>query len=165
MVIMVTRKFIYIPSNSRYNFVAARLSYSVLSASPPDIVVINHDTGALRLVSSLSSVTSELVNVTVRVSDGDGSHDQLAHLTMHVVDENRYVPVFGEDAYSLSLEESTAVGTTVLQVSAEDADSSELSFSIVSGNTGNVFSLKPLSGEASCNRFMTINRSISPDLV
>ena len=94
--------------------------------------------------------------MTVTASDGDGSHDQLAHLAMHVVDENRYAPAFEEDAYSLSLEESTAVGTTVLQVSAEDADSSELSFSIVSGNTGNVFSLKPLSGKASCNRFLAI---------
>lgn len=120
--------------------------YSVVSASMPDIVTINRDTGALRLLSSLSSVTSEMVNVTVGASDG--FHDQVAHLTMHVVEQNRYAPAFVEESYSLSIKESTAVGSTVLQVNASDADSSGLAFSVVSGNTGNVFSLKPLTGTA-----------------
>ena len=59
---------------------------------------------------------------------------------------NRFVPTFTEGEYSLTLEETTDTGTTVLRVSAEDLDSTVLAFSIVSGNTGNVFSLKPLSG-------------------
>ncbi|KAI0232123.1 Protocadherin Fat 4 [Lamellibrachia satsuma] len=123
----------------------SRVFYSVVAASTPDIVIINRDTGALRLLSSLTSVTSDVVNVTVRASDG--LHEQVARVTMHVVDQNLYAPVFSKDAYSLSLKESTAVGTTVLRVSAVDTDSSVLAFSVVSGNTGNVFSLKPLSGE------------------
>ena len=127
-------------------FVAARVFYSVTSASAPNVVVINRDTGALRLRSSLSSVTSEKVNVTVRASDG--LHEQVARVTIHIVDRNTNAPSFPKGTYSISLEESTVVGTTVLRVSAEDADSSELAFSIVSGNTGNVFSLKPLSGTA-----------------
>ena len=116
----------------------------MVAASTPDIVIINRDTGALRLLSSLSSLTSDVVNVTVRASDG--LHEQVARVTMHVVDQNQYAPAFSKEAYSLSLKESIAVGTTVLRVSAVDTDSSVLAFSVVSGNTGNVFSLKPLSG-------------------
>ena len=129
--------------------IAARVFYSVTYTSTPNVVVINRDTGALRLLSSLSSVTSEKVNVTVRAFDG--LHEQVARVTIHIVDQNTNAPSFTKGTYSISVKESTVVGTTVLRVSAEDADSSELAFSVVSGNTGNVFSLKPLSGTALCN--------------
>ena len=66
-----------------------------------------------------------------------------------VTNINDNAPEFGQEAYSVSLKESTAAGTTVLQVNASDADSSVLTYSIVSGNTANAFSLKPLSGTAS----------------
>ena len=124
--------------------VAARLSYSIVTASIPDVFTINRDTGALRLQASLAAVVSEMFNMTVEASDG--LHSQYAYLTMHIVDENRFAPTFTEGEYSLTLEETTDTGTTVLQVSAEDLDSTVLAFTILSGNTGNAFSLKPLSG-------------------
>ena len=61
---------------------------------------------------------------------------------------NRFAPTFTEGDYSLTLQETTDTGTTVMRVSAEDLDSTVLVFTIVSGNTGNVFSLKPFSGTA-----------------
>ena len=132
-------KITYVPA-------AARISYSVVSASIPDVVAINRDTGTLRLQSSLAAVTSEMINVTVQAFDG--LHRQHAYLTMHIVDQNRFAPTFTftEGEYSRTLEETTDAGTTVLRVSAEDLDSTVLAFTIVSGNTGNAFSLKPLSG-------------------
>ena len=130
--------------NNNSTFIAAQVFYSVVYVSVPNVIGINRDTGALRLISSLSSLTSEIISVTLRASDG--LHEQVARVTIHVVEQNRYAPAFSKETYSLSLKESTAVGTTVLRVSAVDTDSYVLAFSVVSGNTGNVFSLKPLSG-------------------
>ena len=57
-------------------------------------------------------------------------------------------PVFGQQSYSFSLKDNTTVGTMVLQVDASDADSPELMFSIVSGNTDNAFAISAQSGRA-----------------
>ena len=61
---------------------------------------------------------------------------------------NRFAPTFTGGEYSLTLEETTDSGTTVMRVRAEDVDSTVLAFTILSGNRGNAFSLKPLSGTA-----------------
>ena len=71
---------------------------------------------------------------------------------------NRFVPTFTEGDYSLTLEETTDTGTTVMRVSAEDLDSTVLAFTIVSGNTGNVFSLKPLSGTVGLGNLLLLLR-------
>ena len=64
-----------------------------------------------------------------------------------IININDNAPEFGQEAYAVSVNESTAVGTTVLQINASDVDSPVLTFSIQSGNTDMVFSLKPLSGK------------------
>ena len=65
-------------------------------------------------------------------------------------------PVFGQGSYSVSLKDNTTLGTMVLQVNASDADSPELMFSILSGNTDNAFSISAQSGTAPCWLFVFV---------
>ena len=77
---------------------------------------------------------------------GTPAKSSSAQVVVTVTHVNSNAPEFEQELYSLSLAESTPVGTTVLQVNASDADSAVLTYSIVSGNTANAFSLKPLTG-------------------
>ena len=77
---------------------------------------------------------------------GTPAKSSSAQVVVTITNVNDNVPEFEQELYSLSLAESTPVGTTVLQVNASDADSAVLTYSIVSGNTANAFSLTPLTG-------------------
>ena len=77
---------------------------------------------------------------------GTPAKSSSAQVVVTVTNIKNNAPEFEQELYSLSLAESTPVGTTVLQVNASDADSAVLTYSIVSGNTANAFSLTPISG-------------------
>ena len=77
---------------------------------------------------------------------GTPAKSSSAQVVVTITNVNDNVPEFEQELYSLSLAESTPVGTTVLQVNASDADSAVLTYSIVSGNTANAFTLTPLTG-------------------
>ena len=78
---------------------------------------------------------------------GTPAKSSSAEVFVTVTNINDNAPEFGQEAYSVSVNESTAVGITVLQVNASDVDSPVLTFSIASGNTDNAFSLKARSGK------------------
>ena len=69
-----------------------------------------------------------------------------AEVFVTITNINDNGPVFGQEAYSVSLKENATIGTTVLQINVSDADSPVLKFSILSGNTGSVFSIEEQSG-------------------
>lgn len=54
---------------------------------------------------------------------------------------NDFAPVIGNDGAAFAVSENSAVGTTVGSVAATDADGNPLTYSIIAGNTGNVFSI------------------------
>ena len=69
-----------------------------------------------------------------------------AEVFVTITNINDNGPLFGQEAYQVSLKENTTIGTTVLQINASDADSPVLKFSILSGNTGSAFSIEEQSG-------------------
>ena len=81
------------------------------------------------------------------MNTGTPAKSSSAEVFVTVTNINDNAPEFGQKAYSVSVNESTAVGTKVLQVNASDVDSPVLTFSIASGNTDNAFSLNPRSGK------------------
>ena len=81
------------------------------------------------------------------LNTGTPAKSSSAEVFVTIININDNAPKFGQESYSISVNESTAVGTTVLQVNASDVDSPVLTFSIESGNTDKAFSLKPLSGK------------------
>ena len=52
----------------------------------------------------------------------DGSHVSVANLTVNLLDKNEYSPVFLDGEYSTAVNESTAIGTVLLVLSAYDLD-------------------------------------------
>uniref|UniRef100_A0A665ULR6 Protocadherin 2 alpha a 15 n=1 Tax=Echeneis naucrates TaxID=173247 RepID=A0A665ULR6_ECHNA len=75
------------------------------------------------------------------------------HIVVNVVDINDNAPVFAKDVYSVSLDENSPVGTTVIQVNATDLDEGPngdvvYSFSnSVSNRLLKIFDINPSTGE------------------
>ncbi len=69
-----------------------------------------------------------------------------AEVFFTITNINDHSPVFGQEAYSVSLKENATIGTTVLKINVSDADSPVLKFGILSGNTGSAFSIEEQSG-------------------
>ena len=81
----------------------------------------------------------------------DGSFTTSVNIDISVTDINDGGPTFALAAYTTSVAESTAVGTSVIEITATDPDSSTSSFgnllySFISGNGDSKFLINPSSG-------------------
>ena len=66
-----------------------------------------------------------------------------------ILDVNDNSPVFSESLFTVIVSESLPVGSQFLNVTASDADIGDnalLTWSIMSGNTGNVMAIEPITG-------------------
>lgn len=98
-------------------------------------------------------ISRELISshlLTVGVRDG-GTPTQRSYcrvlLTVH--DHNDHAPQFTEQLLQGKVHETAAVGSVVLQALAQDrdkGDNARVSYSITSGNTGNLFVINPSLG-------------------
>ncbi|XP_035827244.1 protocadherin gamma-A5-like [Aplysia californica] len=81
---------------------------------------------SLRLLRGLNREVTSSFSLVLVAKDGDGP-DQRGTLPIEIVvaDENDNEPEFTEDHYTKKVKESTAVNSTVLTVSATDADKGE----------------------------------------
>lgn len=104
-------------------------------------------TGAITLSSSLDreSLSDHLLTVTVR-DGGTPAKRNYARVLIIVHDHNDHTPQFSEQILVGKVFESAAVGSTVLRAFTVDHDKGEnarVTYSITSGNVGNVFSIDP----------------------
>ena len=75
-----------------------------------------------------------------------------AAVTVVVNDTNDNSPVFSKPVYSGNQDENTAAGTSIIQVTATDADSGSfktIRYSIISGNDFNAYTIDNITGEIS----------------
>ena len=123
------------------------LSFAILSGNTDDVFSMNANSGALNVNNAvlLDFEATPVYTLTVEVTDnGAGSLSSQATVTVNVTDVNE-VPVITNQAFSIA--ENTTTGSSVGTVSASDPDNGQtLSFAILSGNTGNVFSMNASSG-------------------
>uniref|UniRef100_A0A3B4DCD8 FAT atypical cadherin 3a n=1 Tax=Pygocentrus nattereri TaxID=42514 RepID=A0A3B4DCD8_PYGNA len=97
--------------------------------------------GAIRLTKELDYETQQFFNLTVRAKDRGRPVSLLSvsFVELEVVDvnENLYAPYFSNFALNGSVKESVRIGTSVLQVSAQDDDTGrdgEVQYSIRDGS-------------------------------
>ena len=113
--------------------------------------IINTTTGVVALASSLDYETSTEHIITVTASNPDGLRSAEHNITIRVIDENDNLPIFTMDLYTASVEEHSSIGTPVITVQANDADSGllgQVQYSIVSDvNITNTFAINVTSGE------------------
>ncbi|KAK7485090.1 hypothetical protein BaRGS_00023630, partial [Batillaria attramentaria] len=126
------------------------VTYSLSNTSYFDVDAIS---GAITLKAQLDFETTPAYSVDVCATDSnpvDATRSACESVAITVTDANDNDPVFNPGVYSASVDENKANGVTVTTVTATDADAlasgGTVTFSIASGNTGNVFRVDATSG-------------------
>ncbi len=121
------------------------ITLSIASGNNEGKFSINSGTGVITLSASLDYETTTSYTLTIRASDGQRFTDST--LTVQVLDENEFSPVFSQPFTFMLLEEESA-GTQVGTVEATDGDrDSQITYSFVGQNQAyEKFSLHPTSG-------------------
>ncbi len=121
------------------------ITLSIDSGNNEGKFAINSNTGSITLSASLDYETTTSYTLTIRASDGQQFTDST--LTVQVLDENEFSPVFSQPFTFMLLEEESA-GTQVGTVEATDGDrDAQITYSFVGQNQAyEKFSLHPTSG-------------------
>jgi len=123
------------------------LTYSILSGNTNDAFVINTSIGSLTVANSsaLNFETTPSFALVIKVQDnGTGTLSSQAKITINILDVNEK-PVINDQ--TITVQANTANGTFVETVSASDPDIGQvLTYAIISGNTGNAFTINPSTG-------------------
>lgn len=124
-------------------------SYSFTAGNDESIFAIDAATGEVIVVDDAAlaaSATSQFVLTVEAADQGPGTLTSTGTLTIDIID-NQFPTI---SAATVALDENSANATPVTTVVASDADMDNLSFSILSGNTGNAFAIDAL-GEITVN--------------
>ncbi len=122
------------------------LTYSIESGNGDGKFAIDGSSGAVTTAGALDHATTPSYALTVQADDGNGGTDTATvNVTVTEVVENT-APEFGGAAYNFSIADDAATGTAVGTVSATDADSDGLTYSIESGNGDGKFAIDGSSG-------------------
>ncbi|ETR69722.1 MAG: outer membrane adhesin like protein, partial [Candidatus Magnetoglobus multicellularis str. Araruama] len=115
------------------------LSYRI--SNPLDSpFLINTNSGLLTVNSGnfLDCETTCAYTITVAVSDN--KHESSALVIIELIDINESAPRFTEDTFTFNIKEDSVANSLVGQATATDGDpADQLTYSIISGNSGNVF--------------------------
>lgn len=119
------------------------LKYSITSGNTASVFQIDPEIGIIKVIGNLDYETLPSYNLTVIVDDG--LHQTTAVININLLNENDETPIVNSDTTSIN--ENIVIGTQVLQINATDTDGlTSLTYSIISGNTGNVFSINANTG-------------------
>ena len=127
-----------------------KIDYSIIGGNSAKHFEVQPTTGAISiLVDELDRETMSSYDLILQARDR-GVPAQSSAVTVHitVTDVNDNAPLFTRNQYSATLREDAELYTTVLSVSATDADSNaSLMYAITAGNEDNVFQISPEGGE------------------
>ena len=90
-----------------------RLTYAV---DPNPYVTINNQTGHLRLKHNLHRLIDQILNVTVKVSDGLHTNQTSIHVHVKSFVDAQQPILLAEPAYALTINESLGVGSTITNI-------------------------------------------------
>jgi PKD repeat protein len=120
------------------------LSYSIVGGNGSNALSINASTGMITVKNKtyLDYETNRDLYLTVSVSDG--KHDDIATISVNLININDNPPVISDQAFTLG--KDVPVNTLVSKVYASDPDGNTLSYAITNGNTNNAFTIDPSTG-------------------
>ena len=139
------------------------LTFSILSGNTNNAFTINPNTGAIT-VANTSSVNYEITPsffLTVKVQDnGTGNLSSQAIVTVTILNLNEF-PLINNQVFPVN--ENAINTTSVGRVLASDQDAGQvLTYSILSGNTNNAFSINASSGTITVATSAALNFEITP---
>ena len=122
--------------------VLGQVSYSITSGNNEDTFIVNTTTGSLTVNSDIDRETSDTYTLGVMATDGGGRSAQ-SRVEIIITDINDNSPVFSPSSYTITVYENASINSNLITVTATDADAagpnSDISYSIPSGNDGNLF--------------------------
>ncbi|KAJ8368497.1 hypothetical protein SKAU_G00085250 [Synaphobranchus kaupii] len=114
------------------------LHYSFETGNEGSLFSIGQHTGLITLIRGLDSEIQGVHLLQVSARDGGWiSKTAKMNVTVNVTDVNDNLPVFSAAEYTVSVQENSPIGTTVLRAQATDRDSgvnAQISYSLVTGN-------------------------------
>jgi hypothetical protein len=139
------------------------LTYSILSGNTGNAFQIVFTTGVLKVATqaALNFEANPTFALVVRVTDnGAGTLSSQATMTINLTNVNEPPTVSPQ---SFSIAENSAAGTTVGTVAATDPDAGQsLTYSILSGNTGNAFQITSTTGVLKVATQSALNFEVTP---
>ena len=113
----------------------------------------------------VKEVGHDTLNLVVIATDSGEPHmEEQTVVNVKVIDTNDNPPTFLQDIYEPALYEDTEPNTLVVRVSATDADvgiNGKVTYSIVNGNKGSVFSINANSGQLTL--VGPLDREVTPE--
>ena len=138
------------------------LTYTITGGNGAGLFSIDSD-GDITLARALDYETATRHTLTIRVTDNGGKADT-ANVVIAVTDINDNNPIFNEASYDQTFAENVDIDTTFFQVTATDSDTDTLTYSIVSGNSTNLFDINTGDGKITFNRALDYETATSHDL-
>ncbi|XP_015197069.2 protocadherin Fat 3 isoform X3 [Lepisosteus oculatus] len=126
--------------------VNGQILYSIVSGDRENQFFIDPITGLMKVNKHLDRETVSGYSLAVRALDsGSPAMSSTVMVNIDISDVNDNPPLFNPSNYTTVIQENKPIGTSILQLSVTDKDSSHngppYEFSIVSGNEGNEFAL------------------------
>nr|XP_032655849.1 protocadherin Fat 1 isoform X1 [Chelonoidis abingdonii] len=117
-----------------------KVFYSITDGDPFNQFTINFNTGVIIVVATLDFESHPAYKLSIRATDSlTGAHAEV-FVDIIVEDINDNHPLFTKLSYTAVLSEASVIGTSVVQVSATDADSGtnrRISYHLVEDNSKN----------------------------
>ena len=114
-----------------------------------------------RLINSERNGWSNSLENLINTPHKASSHRSFTKIVINILDVNDHAPEFISSSFEVTLAETLALGTSVLQVTAIDSDTGDnalISYSIASGNEENTFAIDPELGYIYLTKQLDINR-------
>ena len=102
----------------------SEIYYSLMDSDTQNFML--SENGDLVLVKYLDYEESPIITLSIQVSDGVNTNT--TELTINIMNIDDEPPVFTPPSYSTTITENIPLGTTVLQVSADDVDTPSVSY-------------------------------------
>ena len=133
-------------------FFIVRYTFSITAGNEQGRFAIGENTGIISTTTALSAQEQDFYNLTVEayLTSNDCKRGR-AFVEITVIATNENSPMF-QPTNPVSILETTAIGSSVVTVTATDADfgiNGEVRYSITGGNTGNAFAIDPVTGAIS----------------
>lgn len=137
----------------------AALSYHICGGNQHDTFDIDSDSGELRVKHPLDYERTRSYNIWLSVRDdlAEPLLTDYVSLTISITDDNDCVPIFNRLYFNATVPENelqSVVVTTVTASDNDDGDNGRVSYSLVSGNVGDVFVIDSTTGRLRTQRVL-----------